>query len=173
MDGKRPVDAGRPVRVAILSHQAWLSQDFQARLEATIAGIGGADPQAFSWIAGSQAQAAQGASVCLLLAWDSKGQPTPPLGTQVTPQLPPEWDDLQAHQQLRQDLQAMGQTFAVLRGPVSQQLQQALAALSRLQAALKPAGAQTLARPGWRSACESCDEPECEHRLLTGLLKPG
>jgi hypothetical protein len=61
----------------------------------------------------------------------------------------------------------------VLRGPVSQQLQQALAALSRLQAALKPAGAQTLARPGWRSACESCDEPECEHRLLTGLLKPG
>ncbi len=162
MGGARPPIS--PARVAILSHKACLAQAFQIQLEATIAGIEGADPRALTWATGSQAQAAQGAHVCLLLAWDSAGAST----TQAAAQLA----DLQAHQQLRQALQAQGLSFAVLRGAPTQQVQQALAALSRLQAALKPAGAQTLPRPGWRGACQSCDEPECEHRLLTGLLKP-
>ena len=160
MDGARPPIS--PARVAILSHQASLAQALQARLEAAIAGIAGADPLALSWTTGSQAQAAQGARVCLLLAWDSQADLSAPATAQLA--------DLQAHQMLRQDLQAEGLSFAVLRGAPTQQVQQALAALSRLQAALKPAGAQTLPRPGWRGACETCDEPECEHQLLTGLV---
>lgn len=150
--------------MAILSHKACLAQAFQVQLEATIAGIEGADPRALNWVTGSQAQAAQDAHVCLLLAWDSEADLTAPATAQLA--------DLQAHQKLRQALQAQGLSFAVLRGAPTQRMQHALAALSLLQAALKPAGAQTLPRPGWRGACQSCDEPECEHRLLTGLLKP-
>lgn len=160
-DAERPASPACAARVAILSHEIGLAQAFQARLQSTIAAIEGADPQALSWVAGSQAQAAQDAAVCLLLAWDSAQEQTPQLA------------DLQAHQQLRQSLQTLGLSFAVLRGTLPQQLQQALAALSRLQAPLKPVGAQTLPRPGWLKACETCDEPECEHRLLTGLLRPG
>jgi hypothetical protein len=163
VNGQRLLTPARRAQVTILSHKACLAQAFQIQLEASIAGIHGADPRALTWATGSQAQAAQGASVCLLLAWDSAGAST----TQAAAQLA----DLQAHQQLRQDLQAQGLTFAVLRGAPAQQVQQALAALSRLQPALKPAGAQTLPRPGWLAACQTCDEPECEHRLLTGLLK--
>lgn len=160
-DDERPVRPDCSARVVILSHEIGLAQDFQAHLQSTIADIEGADLQALSWVAASQAQAAQDAAVCLLLAWDSANEQTLQL------------DDLLAHQHLRQSLQTLGLGFAVLRGTLPQQLKQALAALSRLQAALKPVGAQTLPSPGWLKACETCDEPECEHRLLTGLLKPG
>jgi len=153
-----PIPAGAPL-VAILSHDAHDARLFQTLLAAAIDGIQGADPQALNWTTGSQAQAARGCALCLLLAWDSSGAAAPDIA------------DLQAHRELRQDLQAIGQTFAVLRGKRDQQLQQALAALSRLQGALKPPGAQTLPRPGWQAMCDKCDEPECEHTLLVDLLK--
>ena len=78
---------------------------------------------------------------------------------------------LQAHQALRQTLLAQQQPFAVLRGTLKQQIDQALAALARRHATLMPAGAQTLGRPGWQSMCEKCDDPQCEHRLLSQLLE--
>ncbi|MDR7095738.1 AAA family ATPase [Hydrogenophaga laconesensis] len=71
---------------------------------------------------------------------------------------------------LRRELQGAGMAFQTVYGQGPARLQQALralgAALGRPLVAQDPALATGL-RP-W--SCENCSDPDCEHRLFTGLL---
>ena len=149
------------MRVVVLSDNLQAAQAAVAALRAAIAAHPEVSPHAFDWLPAADGQAARGCDICLLLSWDEERSGT---AAQAL-------DALQAHQALRQTLLAQQQPFAVLRGPPKQQIDQALAALARRHAALLPAGAQTLGRPGWQSMCEKCDDPQCEHRLLSQLLE--
>lgn len=151
-----------PTAVVVLSHQIRQARDFICELERVIASINRANPRALHLACADQASQAASAQLCLLLSWDS-ADPSPSAGD-------PDLDALQAHQSLRKALQAQGTSFAVLRGDRSGQIRQALAALSRLDPALKPEGAQTLAPAGWQAQCDRCSDPQCEHRLLQDLL---
>ncbi|MEI7783300.1 MAG: hypothetical protein WCK08_02880 [Betaproteobacteria bacterium] len=146
------------IRVRVLGHDAPTALAFCLALTSVIASLSSA--QSPIWqidaVAGSEALAP--CDFCLLLPWDEGGAGLD--------------DDqrLQAHRALRHSLLHGQQSFHALRGPQAQQLQQALAALALRDRALKPAGAQTLGRAGWRLACEKCDDPACEHILLGQLL---
>jgi hypothetical protein len=150
-----------PLRVVVLSDDPQAAQATVATLRSAIAAHPEVAPGAFDLLPASNGLAAVGCDICLLLSWDEGRSDA--AGQGVT--------GLQAHQALRQTLLTRQQPFAVLRGTPSQQVEQALAALARRHAALMPAGAQTLGRPGWQSLCEKCDDPECEHRLLSQLLE--
>lgn len=146
--------------VAVVSHDRLRAQAFEAALRLAISGIDQANPEQLQFVHGDQAQTADAAALTLLLAWEDAD---PDAGASSL-------SALQAHQTLRRALQTRGVTFSVLRGDLQHQLQQALAALSRFQTALKPPGAQTLRPPGWQASCQNCDDPDCEHRLLSDLL---
>jgi nicotinamide riboside kinase len=72
---------------------------------------------------------------------------------------------------LRQQLQAAGLPFQTVYGQGPERLQTALRAIGRaLGRPLAPDD------PGWDQGrrpwnCEKCSDPDCEHRLFTGLLK--
>jgi len=149
------------MRVAVLSDDLQAAQAAVAALRAAIAAHPEVSLHAFDWVPAGDGQAARGCDICLLLSWDEGRSGTAAQALAA----------LQAHQALRQTLLAQQQPFAVLRGTPKQQIDQALAALARRHAALMPAGAQTLGRPGWQSMCEKCDDPQCEHRLLSQLLE--
>lgn len=155
-----PPGSAAPMRVVLLGDDLRAAQDTLADLRLAVIAHPEVDPGAFAWLAASDASAAANCDVCLLLSWDENRPNATGLALA----------ELQAHQALRQALLAQQQPFAVLRGTPAQQIGQALAALSRRHAALMPAGAQTLGRPGWQSLCEKCDDPECEHRLLSQWL---
>jgi hypothetical protein len=150
-----------PLRVAVLSDDPHAAQAAVAALHLAIAAHPEVAPNAFDLVAACDDRAAAGSDVCLLLSWDEGRSQAAGKGLA----------GLQAHQTLRQALLTQQQPFAVLRGTSAQQVEQALAALARRHATLMPAGAQTLGRPGWQSMCEKCDDPACEHRLLSQLLE--
>jgi hypothetical protein len=145
----------------VLSDDPPAAQATVAALRCAIAAHPEVAPEAFDLRPASSGLAAVGCDICLLLSWDEGRSDA--AAQALT--------GLQAHQALRQALLAQQQPFAVLRGTPAQQVEQALAALARRHASLMPAGAQTLGRPGWQSLCEKCDDPECEHRLLSQLLE--
>jgi|LauGreDrversion4_2_1035121.scaffolds.fasta_scaffold45571_4 hypothetical protein len=152
---------GAQMRVVLLSDDLQAAQAAVAALRLAIAAHPEVDSNAFDWLVASNVPDAAGSDICLLLSWDESRSEASGQGLA----------GLQAHQALRQALLAQQQPFTVLRGTPMQQVQQALAALARRHAALMPAGAQTLGRPGWQSLCEKCDDPQCEHRLLSQLLE--
>ncbi len=151
---------GHGLKITVLSHRRQRAQQLVQALQEAVQSKPGADPSALLWQVGSEAQAAIGSDVCLLLPWEDRDTPETTL------------QDLQAHQSLRQTLHERGLPFEALRGGLPRLMHQALSALSRWQPALKPEGAQTLARPGWRSVCENCDDPDCEFRLLKTAARP-
>lgn len=76
---------------------------------------------------------------------------------------------------VRSLLQRAGVAFQVVYGSGPQRLQSALLAL--VSAGVLPQ--DVLQRPreddsrrGWMWACEKCSDPECEHRLFSGLREP-
>ncbi len=150
------VSSGQRLNVTVLSHSKEQAQAFIHALQASLESHAGADATALIWQAGSQAQAAIGSDLCLLMPWDADGSQGADLLA------------LQAHRELRLGLHQHGLTFEVLRGQAPRLLKQALSALSRWQPALRPEGAQTLGRPGWSSSCERCGDPDCEFRLFKG-----
>jgi hypothetical protein len=152
---------GSPTRVVVLSDDPQAAQTAVADLRLALAAHPEVAADALDLQATSDGRAAAGCDICLLLPWDEGRSDAAGKGLA----------GLQAHQALRQALLAQQRPFAVLRGTPAQQVEQALAALARRHASLMPAGAQTLGRPGWQSLCEKCDDPECEHRLLSQLLE--
>ncbi len=148
------------LKIMVLGHCRQQAQHLVRALQAAVQCLPGADPSALRWQIGCEARAAIGSDVCLLMPWDGWDSPETRL------------QDLQAHQSLRQDLHGQGLPFQVLRGDLPRLVHQALATLSRWQPALKPEGAQTLGRPGWRSVCENCDDPDCEFRLFKTDVPP-
>ncbi|MEZ5700838.1 MAG: ATP-binding protein [Burkholderiaceae bacterium] len=76
---------------------------------------------------------------------------------------------------LRRALQGAGLPFQTVYGAANRRLHNALRALSPTLSPLlghppvPTDEAQVNRRPGW--VCESCSDPDCEHRLFTGLLK--
>ncbi len=144
------------IKVLVLSHDASAARNFSAALGAAVARQASAGPQAWQFADRTETADIGSIDFCLLLPWDEGN----------TDGQEPELSALQAHRALRQSLLAQQQSFQALRGSQAQQLQQALAALAVRDRALMPAGAQTLGRPGWRLACEKCDDPVCEHILL-------
>lgn len=144
------------IKVLVLSHDASAARSFSAALGVAVANQASAGPQAWQFADRTETADIGGIDFCLLLPWDE--------GNAVAQE--PDLSALQAHRALRQSLLAQQQSFQALRGSQAQQLQQALAALAVRDRALMPAGAQTLGRPGWRLACEKCDDPACEHILL-------
>jgi nicotinamide riboside kinase len=72
---------------------------------------------------------------------------------------------------LRQSLLQAGIAFSVVHGHGQQRLDNALMALGWPDYAQHAAGriAPHENRPQW--TCEKCSDPDCEHRLFTGLLK--
>ena len=76
---------------------------------------------------------------------------------------------------LRRELQCAGLPFQTIYGRQDQRLNNALRALSPILSPLlgrAPVASnelQTAGRPGW--VCETCSDPDCEHRLFTNLLK--
>lgn len=147
------------LRVRVLGHELDLARNFSAALQSAIESLSHADSPGWQIEAATQVEAAAHCDFCLLLPWDES--PAQPDDSDLRP--------LQAHQALRQSLLQCHQSFQALRGPRSQQLCQALSALALRDRALMPAGAQTLGRPGWRLACETCDDPDCEHIVLGQL----
>jgi hypothetical protein len=147
------------IKVLVLGHDASTARNFSAALNAAVASQASAGPQAWQFAHRSEAGDIGDTDFCLLLPWD-EGQ---------TEAQEPDLSALHAHRALRQSLLNQQQSFQALRGSQTQQLQQALAALAVRDRALMPAGAQTLGRPGWRLACEKCDDPVCEHILLGQL----
>lgn len=141
----------------MLGHCEGDAQAFVGVLQKAIEAHPIADADALIWRVGSRASAAIGSDLCLLMPWDTQAKSATDLQA------------LQIHRELRQDLYQSGMSFEVLRGDPSRLLRQALAALSRWQPALRPDGAQTLARPGWSSSCERCGDPDCEFRLFKGV----
>lgn len=76
---------------------------------------------------------------------------------------------------VRSLLQRAGVGFQVVYGSGPQRLQSALLAL--VSAGVLPPDAlerprERDARRAWNWACEKCSDPECEHRLFTGLREP-
>ncbi len=76
---------------------------------------------------------------------------------------------------LRRALQGAGLPFQTVYGAVDRRLHNALRALSPTLTPLlghppvPTDEAHVTRRPGW--VCESCSDPDCEHRLFTDLLK--
>lgn len=146
-------------KVRVLGHDLDLARQFVAALQRSIDRLSHTDSPRWEIEAATGVEAWAACDFCLLLPWDGG----PAQGSD------PGLEPLQAHRALRQSLLQCQQSFQALRGQQAQQLHQALAALALRDRALMPAGAQTLGRPGWRLACETCDDPACEHILLGQL----
>ena len=72
---------------------------------------------------------------------------------------------------LRQRLQAAGLAYRTFHGTTEQRLAQALRALAPLGIAPTAEPHLTEGRVPWR--CDSCSDPDCEHRLFGRLLAQG
>lgn len=79
----------------------------------------------------------------------------------------PQWR-ARADALLRQRLQAAGLHYRVFHGSTEQRLAQALRALAPLGAHTTAAPHLTEGRVPWH--CDSCSDPDCEHRLFGRLL---
>ena len=77
---------------------------------------------------------------------------------------------------LRQFFVQRGVAFQVLYGESESLIEQARHAISRSLRSSHPELAQALMReempPRWQGVCESCSDPDCEHRLFRRLLSP-
>jgi HTH-type transcriptional repressor of NAD biosynthesis genes len=75
-----------------------------------------------------------------------------------------------ADAQLRDSLQSAGLAFQIVHGQGTARVQQALRAIGRLmgQSLVVEDPALTTGRGRW--TCDNCSDPDCEHRLFTGLL---
>jgi hypothetical protein len=93
---------------------------------------------------------------------------------------PPEWrnasnpqeqQNLATERACRQALLSSGTAFQVLQGNQAQRMDTVLNSL-RLQTDTAAAQSRQFALNGGRTPwrCESCSDPDCEHRLFTGLL---
>ena len=93
---------------------------------------------------------------------------------------PPEWRDasnpqeqqsLATERACRQALLRSGTAFQVLQGSLAQRMETVLHSLG-LQTDTAAAQSRQFALNGGRTPwrCESCSDPDCEHRLFTGLL---
>ncbi len=80
----------------------------------------------------------------------------------------PQWR-ARADAVLRQRLQAAGLGYRVFHGSTDQRVAQALRALAPLGATAAAAPHLTEGRVPWR--CDSCSDPDCEHRLFGRLLR--
>ena len=82
----------------------------------------------------------------------------------------------QADTALRAQLQALALPFRVVYGEGAAQLNHALLALGltadEAAQAQREAAQFDLNRGRTPWSCERCSDPECEHRLFTGLLRP-
>ena len=74
---------------------------------------------------------------------------------------PPSPQQSEADAALREQLRAQGIAYGVVYGRDGQRLRNAL----RL---IEPEAEQ---RRNWNWVCEKCSDPECEHRLFTGLTR--
>jgi len=72
---------------------------------------------------------------------------------------------------LRRELQAAGLPFQTVYGRGDARMRQALAALGPLLGSSLIDAAPVLAQGRVAWSCDKCSDPECEHRLFTGLLK--
>ena len=93
---------------------------------------------------------------------------------------PPEWrgasnpqeqQSLATERACRQALLRSGAAFQVLQGSLAQRMETVLNSLG-LQTDTAAAQSRQFALNGGRTPwrCESCSDPDCEHRLFTGLL---
>jgi len=74
---------------------------------------------------------------------------------------------------LREALQRAGTAFQIVHGHGAVRVQQALRAIGHVigQSLVVDDPALSVGRGRW--SCENCSDPECEHRLFTGLLARG
>jgi hypothetical protein len=79
-----------------------------------------------------------------------------------------------ADESLRAQLMLQGVAFQVIHGPASAHAPQAQHAVAQALRQHDPVLAQRWTReeivPRWQGVCESCSDPECEHRLFRRLL---
>jgi nicotinamide riboside kinase len=66
---------------------------------------------------------------------------------------------------VRQALARAGVPYRIIYGRGGERLQNALAAIAEAADRKPPAGASA-----WNWTCDKCSDPECEHRLFTGLV---
>jgi deoxyribodipyrimidine photolyase len=80
-----------------------------------------------------------------------------------------------ADESLRAQLMQQGVAFQVIHGPASTHAQQAQHAIAQALRQHDPELAQQWMReeiaPRWQGVCESCSDPECEHRLFSRFLR--
>lgn len=148
------------LRIAVLGEDA---QAFaQAVQQALSAMLQGAPSRPLLWHTGSVPASRDQVDLCWLLAWDEASRAS---AAQAL-------DGLQAHNDMRRQLHAIGLGYQVLRASAQQRQQQALHSLApwlpELAAKLPRLG-EVSRRPGsW--SCEKCGDPDCEHRSFTELL---
>lgn len=84
---------------------------------------------------------------------------------------PKEQQSLATERACRQALLRSGAAFQVLQGSLAQRMETVLNSLG-LQTDTAAAQSRQFALNGGRTPwrCESCSDPDCEHRLFTGLL---
>ncbi|MGE0097838.1 MAG: hypothetical protein AB7S86_05765 [Hydrogenophaga sp.] len=71
---------------------------------------------------------------------------------------------------LRHDLHAAGVAFQILYGDLAARVQQALRAIGHVLGRTLVQADPSLTAGRGRWTCENCSDPECEHRMFTGLL---
>ena len=82
-----------------------------------------------------------------------------------------------ADARLRTALAQQGWAYRVIYGQGARRIENALKAIRTIAASAYPPSAEgtfdseTARQRAWH--CEKCSDPECEHRLFTGLLAPG
>jgi nicotinamide riboside kinase len=69
---------------------------------------------------------------------------------------------------VREALAKAGVAYRVVYGSGPQRLANALRAIGEFDR-----GGESTSQQAWAWQCEKCSDPECEHRLFTGLIKPG
>lgn len=75
-----------------------------------------------------------------------------------------------ADAQLREALQHAGVAFQIVHGRGAEGLQQTLRAIGRVTGQSLVVEDPGLTQGSGRWSCENCSDPDCEHRLFTGLV---
>ena len=111
------------------------------------------------------------------LAWTTHSNPSGE--TDVTLLLGLRQDDeafLTADEMLRAQLMQQGMGFQVIHGEPHTHLEEAKHAVAQALRRRDPALAERWMRneitPRWQGQCETCSDPECEHRLFSRWIAP-
>lgn len=102
----------------------------------------------------------QSFDVTLLLALDTQGPPANGLRSADPYAL------VQADASIRKALSGVGVPYRVIYGQGPERLANAIAAIGLPAANRCPPAA---ASPRWQWSCEKCGDPQCEHRLFSGV----